>query len=183
MKKKYFYRIIVGIQAICIIAIIFAVYNLLDLKYRREDKYNEVIKSYKYAQSIADRNKDFDEMVDFCENSQKEIELFSKIYISSDKPEISSQKHKDLVKQIAEELDCNFLINTISIDNENYNKENYKNVVTYYYKSNRIYIAYIDKEEECEISYNNFWYSDCYIDRVKKINNHLYVYILSYHAV
>ena len=181
MEKQFLYKLIIGIQAICIIAIIFDVYNLLDLKYRREEDYKKIFESYEYAQTIADRNKDFDEMVAFCENNQKEIELFSKRYISSEKPDIYSREYDELINQIVEELDSQYFFDIIAFPINIYDDEKYTNIVSYAYKNSDVCIAYVDKEKEISGMLSGDFMYECYgVERVKKINDHLYVYIVYY---
>lgn len=137
-------------------------------------------------------NKSFEEMITFCEENQSEIEAYSSQYLTMKHPDMSYEELGKLESQIAEELDCKWIFEKISVGNiEEMNGE--EDAILYQYKRfdhidykgvntcRSIEIYYIEKEISQQEFENMYFFADPYFLRaVKKINNHLYVCVTGY---
>ena len=184
----------------CIVLVmVISVASCLSLDYLKL-KYEEALNGYSEALEMAKTNKAFNEMSAFCEENQKEIELFSKSYLTMKHSDMSRRELRDLQQQIADNLDCLWLLEKISYiytDTINEGQDeavvyNYKSFSKYFYGdeikefgyrghyedlvfTENIRIVYMESKgewEEFEVDYR--------IDRVKKINEHISLYVTSY---
>ena len=175
MKKKYFITVISIIAAIAVGIISFSF--LVKLK-----------SNYEYSVAKAKRNKAFKEMIEFCEENQKEIETYSNRYISMKSPDMSYKELEKLEKQIAKELDCTELLEDIAVRyTGEWEKE--EGVILYRYKMEEyldyeygiVEVLYINKEmSEQEVKEMHFFEAPAILRNIKKINAHLYVFVRGY---
>lgn len=182
-----------------VLVLVISVVSCLSLNYLKL-KYEDALNGYSEALEMAKINKAFDEMSDFCEQNQKEIELFSKSYLTMKHSDMSSKELRDLQKQIADNLDCLWLLEKIPYIYTDTINEGQGEAVVYKYKSFSKYfygdeikeigyrghyedfvftetvrIVYMESKgewEEFEVNYE--------IERIKKINEHISLYVTSY---
>lgn len=177
-----------------VLVLVISVASCLSLNYLKS-KYEDDLNGYSEALEMARKNKAFDEMSAFCEENQKEIELFSKSYLTMKQSDMSPKELRDLQKQIADDLGCLWLLEKISyIYTDTINGEedeivvyDYKSFSKYFYGdeikefgyrghyvdlvfTDEISIVYMGKKED--------WERETYgIDRVKRISEHISVYV------
>ncbi len=177
MKKKY---LIIAISIIVVIAII--VIGIIFLPSLRTAK-----SDYEYSVMVKNRNKAFEEMVAFCEENQDEIEAYSSRYLEMKQPDMSGKELGELEDQIAEELECKWMFEEISViypDGidmvEGIVPYHYKDFEYLYYEGSSIYESIEIYYAEEEISQQEFeelilFETPNYLGYVEKINDHLYV--------
>ncbi len=186
MKRKY---LIMTISIIIVIAII--VIGIIFLPSLRTAK-----SDYEYSVMVKNRNKAFEEMVAFCEENQDEIEAYSSRYLEMKQPDMSGKELGELEDQIAEELECKWMFEEISVIYPNgidmvegIVPYHYKDFEYLYYEGSSIYesleMYYIYESIEIyyveeEISQQEFeelilFETPNYLSYVEKINDHLYV--------
>ncbi len=184
MKRKYLNIIIAPIVIIGIGIIAFYFLNL-----------NELIAKYEIHRMEEDSKKDFDEIVVFCEESQREIEAYSKRYISMKHQDMTYEELEKLEKQIMVDMKCTGLFEKISICYSG-DWEKRRGIIIYddgkifgyenkYGNDFRIVeILYTDEEiSEQENIESYFFKSPIVVYDLKKINAHLYVCIIGYEYV
>lgn len=184
MKRKYANLIVVPIVVIAIGIIAFLLLNLNELKAK-----------YEIHRMEEDSKKDFDEIVVFCEENQKEIEAYSKRYISMKRQDMTYEELEKLEKQIMVDRKCAGLFEKISVC---YSGDWEKRSGIIIYDDGKIFgyenkygndfriveILYTDDEiSEQEDIESYFFNSPIVIYDLKKISAHLYVCIIGYEYV
>ncbi len=184
MKRKY---LIMTISIIVVIAII--VIGIVSLPSLRKEK-----SDYEYSVMVKNRNKAFEEMIAFCEENQNEIEAYSSRYLEMKQADMSWKELGELEEQIAEELDCKWMFEEISVIYPE-GIDTVEGIVPYHYKNfahddyeggstyNSIEIYYVEEISQQKFEELIFFEGSDYLDDVKKINNHLYVCVTGYMGV
>lgn len=178
MKRKYF-MIIASIIAVIAIGIISFPF-LIRAKIH-----------YEYSVTMANANKAFEEMIEFCEENQNVIEAYSSQYLAMRRPDMSEEELTKLEKQVMKELDCEWMFEKISvIDNPD---ERMEGMLLFQYKafycmredginkSRDIEIFYMEKKISQQKFEEMVFFSTPHIlVDIKKINAHLYVCMRGY---
>ena len=178
MKKKCLI-IVTSLIAVTVISIIFFL------------AFRELKLNYEHSMVEAEVNKVFEEMIAFCEENQKELEVYSSRYISTKHLDMSYKELQRLERKVADDLDCKWMFEYISVRyTGEWEKE--EGVILYRYKMEEyldyeygiVEVLYINKEmSEQEVKEIHFFEDPAILRNIKKINSHLYVCVRGHGGV